>query len=144
MNKILLTGTIIATVTVFATILATGEFVEAAKPISEIPKQISLTPIGSVDGNIKISGEYSPSTNLLFYGTTLCKIDIGTSTLNHFYIEFATTTTVQDSNIGGCGVGRAIGLVGSSDAVFNQGDILVLDFQSGSGLYEEVHREQTI
>jgi len=72
----------------------------------------------------------------LFYGPELCELDRRgpITTLTH-YIEFATTTTVLDQ--GACGTpSNAINLIGG-DAVFQPGDVLILQGVN------EVFRQQT-
>jgi len=146
MNK----TTILAISAVFAvSMIAIIAFeVEAVKPpteeTQEIPTVISFTPMGTTNG--LLTGDITRVNAILLYGDRFCGVDTitGASIMVHLYIEFATTMTVEHLPAECSGASWRIELTGNSDAVFQPGDLLVLNLRQGAGNYQEVHREQTI
>ena len=134
MNKI----TILAISAVFAVsmIAITAFEVEANPPSeSEADLPLELKILAALNGNI------NPQANniaILFFGDTLCKIEGG----NTYLIKFGMQTTVQHDNQSCLGNGERFSLEGNSDAVFQQGDVLVVT--TSNGLFTEVYREQTL
>ncbi len=145
MNK----TTILAISSVFvASILAITAFEAEAKPPSEtstdtIPKEIQLVPMAGK----KMVFMDSQGSSFLFYGDTLCGINLGVVTASSprtLYIEFATTTTVEhlqlQANCDGITNNDQIKLVGAIDAVFQPNDFLIVHESAG---WNEVYRQQT-
>jgi len=99
----------------------------------DLPLEFKM--LASLNGNIN---PQSGNLAILFFGDTLCKIEGGTS----YLIQFGMQTTVEHDNQSSCdGNGELISLEGNSDAVFQEGDILVL--RSSNGLFTEVFRDQS-
>jgi len=136
MNKTLLLGCII-TAGLVAGFVANWELVEGAKPTSQSEADLPL----ELTIQTTLNGIINPQVNavsILFFGDTLCKIEGG----NSYLIKFGMQTTVKHDDQSCTGNGEKISLEGSSDAVFQQGDILAL--RSSNGFFTEVHREQSL
>ena len=109
--------------------------VNVSIPQNQTESRLALTVTATNTGEI-----FSQSNQVLFYGSTLCRIGVGGST--SMFIQFATDTLVQNINVA-CGNsygGNLIALSGGSDATFHKGDRLILERISGPN-WTEVTRE---
>ncbi len=87
-----------------------------------------LGPLASMDGRIKLV-----TSDILYFGDTLCKIDSGSGGTD-LYIQFGKTTIIKhETDCETALSGSLITLDSATDETFNKGDILVLeqDFTNG-------------
>lgn len=138
MNK----TTILAISMVFvASLIAITAFEAEAKPPAQetiLPKTLELVPIGSSDGFLLHRGN-----GVLYFGTELCGIFADSE--RSIYVQFATDTLVKHGVEDCNSPSTDLDLVGSVDANFKVGDVLVFDwFPSEPQRWIEVYREQTI
>ncbi len=145
MNKIIaIIGIVGAFVigTLFSVDIATA--VKPTTETQEIPTEISFTPMGTTSG--LLTGDATRANAILLYGDRFCGVDLitGATPMVHLYIEFATTMTVEHLSGSCSGASWRILLTGNTDAIFQPGDLLVLNLSQGTGNYDEIHREQSL